>query len=303
MNRLHHLEVLVAVLETGTFSAAARRLDMGQPAVSKIIAQLETQLETRLFVRTTRGLAATEAAQACYPHARQALAAAEAAEQSARGLGQGLTGRLRISAPVTFARLHVIPCLGPFLEQHPQLEMDVVLDDRPIDLLQEGVDVAIRIGPLPDSSMTARHLLKGTRKVIATPAYFARHGRPRHPVDLGQRDCMVYAQGSGAAKSVFRRGSETVDVALNGRLRTQAAEGVRSAVLAGLGLAVVSSWMFAPELASGEVETALEDWQLPGVELSALFPAGRLPGLKAHRFIDYLSSRLQSNPMLNPATG
>ena len=298
MNRFNSMEVLVAVIETGSFSAAARRLDLGQPAVSKIVAQLEAHLGIRLFLRTTRGLAPTEAADAYYIHALQALAASESAEQAARDLGGGLAGRLRISAPTTFSRLHVIPALGPFLHRYPLLEIDVVLDDRPIDLLQEGIDVALRIGPQADSSMTARHLLKGPRQVLATPGYFARHGMPQHPDELAAHNCMVYAQGSGAGKTVFMHDGQPLEIDLQGRLRTNAAEGVRAAVLAELGLAVVSTWMFAPELASGQVVRALQSWSLPAVDLWAVFPAGRLPSLKARRFIDYLGEQLQGNPVL-----
>ncbi|MHC1479344.1 LysR family transcriptional regulator [Frateuria aurantia] len=298
MNRFNSMEVLVAVIEAGSFSAAARRLDMGQPAVSKAVAQLEAHLHTRLFIRTTRGLAPTDAAQAYYQHALQALQSSELAEQAARDLGHGLVGRLRISAPVTFARLHIVPVLGAFLAQHPGLEVDVVLDDRPIDLLQEGIDVAIRIGPLADSSMTARPLLSGVRKVIATPAYFARHGMPGHPSELPGHACVIYGQGSGVARAIFQREGESLELMLHGRLRTNAAEGVRAAVLSDQGLAVVSAWMFAPELAEARVVTALDAWTLPGIDLSAIFPAGRLPGLKARRFIDFLGAVLQRNEVL-----
>lgn len=293
MDRFNAMEILVAVIEAGSFSAAARRLDLGQPAVSKSIAQLEASLGTRLFVRTTRGLAPTEAARAYYSHARQALAAGEAAEQAARVAGSGLAGRLRISCPVTFARLHVIPLLAPLLAEYPALSIDVVLDDRHVDLLQEGVDLALRIGPLPDSSMIARRLASSPRRVIGAPAYFAAHGMPKAPADLQRHQCVIYAQGDSAERVVFLQGEQRVDVPLQGRLRINAAEGVRAAVIAGLGLAVVSEWMFAPELARGIVLPVLADWQLPWLDLWAVYPAGRLPSQKARVFADFIEQALR----------
>ena len=176
--------------------------------------------------------------------------------------------------------------------------MKVGREERRRDLRQERSDGAQRIERQADASMTARHLVGGPRQVRATPGYFARRGMPQHPDELAAHNCMVYAQGSGAGKTVFMHDGQPLEIDLQGRLRTNAAEGVRAAVLAELGLAVVSTWMFAPELASGQVVRALQSWSLPAVDLWAVFPAGRLPSLKARRFIDYLGEQLQGNPVL-----
>jgi DNA-binding transcriptional LysR family regulator len=158
MDRLAAMEAFVVVVDTGSFSAAARRLNVGQPTLSKMLAQLEERLGVKLLVRTTRGLTATEAGLNFYERARRSIEEADEAELAARGAGSGLTGRLRICAAVTFARIHLMPRLPEFLARHPELEMDVVLDDRNIDLVQEGIDVGLRMGRLADSSLTARRI-------------------------------------------------------------------------------------------------------------------------------------------------
>src|ERR1700733_3508776 len=158
MDRLAAMEAFVVVVDTGSFSAAARRLNVGQPAVSKLVAQLEDRLGVKLLVRTTRGLTATEAGLNFYERARRAIEEADEADLAARGAGRGLTGKLRVCATVTFARIHLMPRLPGFLSRHPDLEMEVVLDDRNVDLIQEGIDVALRMGQLADTALTARHI-------------------------------------------------------------------------------------------------------------------------------------------------
>lgn len=289
MDRLSVMETYVCVVETGSFSAAARRLDVGQPAVSKAIAQLEKRLGTRLLMRSTRGLTPTEAGEHFYEGARRTIANANEAELAARGSSEGFVGRLRVCAPVTFARLHVIPRLGGFLDAHPDLHVEVVLDDRPIDLLAEGIDVALRLGDPDDSSMTGRKLGEARRFVLGTPAYFARAGEPTVPADLAAHQSVVYAQAAGGSGAwTFRRRGEVASVALVSRMSVSAAEGVRAAVLADMGLAVGSEWMFAPELASGAVKVVLADWYLPTIALWAIYPSGRLASTKARAFVEFV---------------
>jgi DNA-binding transcriptional LysR family regulator len=292
MDRLAAMETFICAVETGSFSAAAKRLGVGQPAVSKSIASLEQTLGTRLLLRTTRGLTPTEAGQAYYDAARLTVDHANEADAAVRGVGVGLTGRLRISAATTFASLHVVPYLGPLLKQHPGLNIEVILDDRSVDLVEEGIDVSLRMGVLDDSSMTAKKIAQGRRRVIATPAYLACHGVPLHPRDLEEHQAVVYNRAGGGDTWLLRRGDETHSASVGGRLRVSAAEGVRAAVKANLGLAMASEWMFAPELASGEVVTVLDDWTLPPVDLWAVFPAGRMTSAKARVFVDYVAALL-----------
>ena len=295
MDRLGAMETFVRVLETGSFSAAARGLGVGQPAVSKSVAQLEERLGVRLLVRTTRGLSATEAGLAFLDRARRAIEEADEADLAARGAGAGLTGRLRVCAPVTFARLHVVPRLPAFLTLHPDLSMEVVLDDRSIDLVEEGIDLALRMGALEDSSLTARRLAAAPRLVVASPGYIERCGEPATPAALAGHEAVVYAQTVGGEAWSFRRDGAETSVRVTGRLRVTAAEGLRAAVLAGAGVAIASAWMFAPELASGEVRVLLREWSLPEVELWAVHPAGRRPSAKARAFAAFVEAQVRAS--------
>lgn len=288
MDRFQAMTTFVRVVDTGSFSAAARQLQIGQPAVSKLMAQLERQLQVRLLNRSTHGLSPTEAGLRYYERARASLQEAEEAELAARGAGRGLAGRLRVSAATTFARLHVVPHLPQFVAEHPQLEIDVILDDRVIDLVAEGVDVSLRMGALADSGAMAQKLASGPRAVIATPGYLARAGEPRSPAELAGHAAVVYSQ-LPSVWSFTREGSE-VSVAVHGRVRFSAAEGLRAAVLADMGLTVASEWMFTEELARGTVRRLLPEWRLPPIDLWAVYPSGRLASAKARQFASYVQA-------------
>ncbi|WP_180900484.1 LysR family transcriptional regulator [Martelella soudanensis] len=288
MDRLQAMTAFVRVVETGSFSGAARHIGVGQPAISKTIAQLEDRLQVRLLVRSTHGLTPTDAGVRFYERARMVIQEADEAELEARGAGAGLNGRLRVSAATTFARLLVVPRLPEFLARHPDLEIDIVLDDRVIDLVSEGIDVALRMGQLSDSSAVARRLAQGRRSVIATPAYLERAGIPSVPADLAVHEAIVYSQLENSW--MFRKDGTEASVAIRGRVRVSAAEGIRAAVLADMGLTVNSDWMFAPELETGAVIRALEDWELPPVDLWAVFPTGRLASAKARAFAEFVET-------------
>lgn len=291
MDRLTAMQTYVRVVERGSFSAAARDLRLGQPSVSRLVAQLEAAVGTRLLARSTRRVRVTEAGQAYYEAAVRALEAVDAAEGVARGLDQ-LSGRLRVCAPVTFARLHVVPRLRSFLEAHPDLSLDLVMDDRSIDLLREGIDVALRLGPQRDSALHARKLATVSRRLVAAPRYLEAHGRPRRPADVEAHAAVVYAQAEQEAWTFTRQGRRHT-VRPPTRLTFSAAEGVREAVIAGLGLTVASEWMFAPELAQGLVVPLLQEHQLGTVDCWAVFPAGRLPTARSKAFSDFVAGLLR----------
>lgn len=288
MDRFHAMLTFIRVVETGSFSAAARLLKLGQPAVSKAVAQLEQHLQARLLLRSTHGITPTEAGLRFYERARIAVDEADEAERAARDASVGLTGRLRVSAATTFARLHVVPHLAGFLERHPELAVEMVLDDRPIDLLAEGVDLSLRMGALPDSSLVARKLATGRRAVIATPQYLAQAGRPLVPADLLRHETIVHSQLVNDWR--FHRAGTEVSVVPRGRLQISAAEGIRAAILAHLGLTIASEWMFAPELSDGTAVRLLDEWSLPDIDLWAVFPTGRLATAKARAFADFVAS-------------
>jgi len=286
MDRFQAMTAFVRVVETGSFSAAARQIGVGQPAISKTIAQLEDRLQVRLLIRSTHGLTPTNAGLRFFERARTAVQEAEEAELEAKGAGAGLSGRLRICAATTFSRIMILPHLSQFMDSHPELEVDVILDDRVIDLVSEGIDVALRMGDLADSSAVARKLATGRRSVIATPAYLEEYGMPLVPADLATHQAVVYTQ-LGNSWTFTRQGTEA-SVGITGRARFSAAEGIRTAVLAHMGLAVASDWMFAPELADGTVQRVLNDWDLPPIDLWAVFPTGRLASAKARAFADFV---------------
>jgi DNA-binding transcriptional LysR family regulator len=293
MDRLFAMETFVRVIEAGSFSGAATQLRVGQPAVSKTIAQLEDRLGVRLLVRSTHGLTPTEAGRNFYERAKRSIEEAEEAELAARGASAALAGRLRIFAPVTFARLQIMPRLPVFFADYPALEVDLVLEDRHVDLIEAGIDVALRLGRQPDSTLTARKIAECQAVVVGAPGYLDAMGTPRTPTDLQAHQAIIYDQRQGGEVWTFRRGSAEVAVTVNGRVRVSAAEGVREAVFASLGLSIgASEWMFTPELKSGVVQAVLTDWCLPTVELWAVFPAGRQASAKARAFAAFMEDQL-----------
>jgi DNA-binding transcriptional LysR family regulator len=295
MDRLTAMETFVRVIEAGSFSVAARQLRIGQPAVSKMIAQLEDRLGVRLLLRSTHGLMPTEAGRNFYERAKRAIEEAEEAESAARGAASALSGRLRVLAAVTFGRLHVVPLLPKFLAEHPALEIDVLLQEGPVDLVGAGIDVALRMTPLHELAPVGRKIGRTRRRVLGTPAYFAANGVPRSPADLASYQSIVYEQKQGGPTWNFRKANAECAVTLAGRVHVNAAEGVREGVLAGLGLAIASEWMFPSELAAGSVASVLDDWLLPEVELWAIFPTGRQASAKARTFVRFIERHFSND--------
>lgn len=301
MCRLREMEMFVRVVQTGSFSAAARDFRIGQPAISKMIAGLEGRLNARLLIRSTRRLCPTEAGLAFYERALRTMTEADEAEAVARGAGAGLEGPLRICAPVTFARMHLVPTLGAFLECYPKLQLELVMEDRAIDLIAENIDVALCWGTPKDSTLVARKLTQAERLVVASPAYLARRGVPQTPADLVEHDAIVYNQSSGGEEWRFRRGTSETSVRIQRRLTFSAAEGVRAAVFAGQGFAISPRWLFAPELESGEVISVLDEWSLPPIDLWVIFPSARLTSTKARTFMKWFEKMLSASPLIRPA--
>ena len=294
MDRLAAMEAFVRVIEAGSFTGAAQQLHVGQSAVSKTIAQLEDRLGVRLLLRSTHGLTLTEAGHNFYDRAKRTIEEAEQAEAAARGDGATLQGRLRVSAPVTFARLQVIPRLPVFLTSHPSLDIDVILDDVDVDPVESGVDIALRLGDLGDSALTARKVGESRALVVGANSYFEAHGVPQTPAELAGHQAVIYEhRRTGGATWIFRQGSTEVTVTVSGRLRVSAAEGVREGVLAGLGVSIGGSeWLFSPELRSGAVVSVLQDWSLPSVGLWTVFPTGRQASAKARAFARFIEQQI-----------
>jgi DNA-binding transcriptional LysR family regulator len=294
MDRLAALEIFVGVVDAGSFSAVARRQRIGQPAVSKAVVQLEEWLGVSLLMRSTRSVVPTEAGRIFYERAKRTIEEADEAVVAARGTASGLSGKLRVSTSICFGRLDVIPNLSAFLAENPDLDVELVLDDRNVDLVNEGIDVALRMGAMPDSNMTMRQIAEGRRLVVATPAYLQRHGTPTSPGDLINHQAIIYTRGGGESWT-FRKANAEVSVVLQGRLKVTQAEGLREAVICDMGLTVASEWLFSSELRSGKVVAVLEDWALPTTSLSAVYPTGRLASTKARAFVSFVE-RFMTRP-------
>jgi DNA-binding transcriptional LysR family regulator len=295
MDRLAALEIFVRVVDTGSFSAVARSQRIGQPAVSKAVVQLEEWLGVSLLLRSTRNVVPTEAGRIFYERAKRTIEEADEAVVAARGSASSLSGKLRVSASVCFGRLHVIPNLSVFLAEHPDLEVELVLDDRYVDLVNEGIDVALRTGSMPDSNMTARRIAECRCVVVATPAYLQRHGTPKSPDELISHQAIIYTRRDGGDSWTFRKANAEVPVVLQGQLKVTQGEGLREAVNYDMGFAVALEWLFSPELKSGKVVTILDDWTLPRGNLSAVYPTGRLASAKARAFVAFVE-RFMARP-------
>lgn len=290
---LDDLALFATVVEAGSLSAAARRLRLSKAAVSDRLRRLEERLGARLLDRSTRRLSPTEAGRAAYDHARRMVEAGEAAARAAGSLHEEARGLLRIAAPTTFAPLHLAPLLPEFLAAHPDLRIELVLAPGASDLLAEGLDLAVRIGPLADSRLTARRLGRSRVLLTASPAYLARRGRPEAPTALPAHDLLAFTplgrQGEWALKGP---GRTTAAVAFQPRLACDDGETLLQAALAGLGIAALPDWMVAAPLAERRLETVLPGWGADPVPIHALHAGGRQPAAKIRRFVDCLAERL-----------
>lgn len=293
MDRLLWMHCYARAVETGSFSAVARELDIGQPNVSRHIASLESHLGARLLHRSTRRLRLTPEGERYYAEVRRALDAIAEAESNVRGEAHP-AGLLRVACPVALARFKLLPLVRPFLAQYPLIELDLQIADRKIDLIEEGVDVAVRVGELGDSSLRARPLGTARRLCVASPAYLAARGRPQTPSDLRNHNCILYSLL--ATGSVWPFEGQPVEV--QGNFRVNSPEGVRSAVLEGLGIGLMPSWLFDDALARGQVVEVLKDWPVPSLPISALYPARRLLPRRASVFMDFLATAFAADGTL-----
>jgi DNA-binding transcriptional LysR family regulator len=290
-DRLLALRTFVRTAHSGSFSRAGRELGLSQPSISRILAQLESEVGARLLVRTTRAVALTEAGADYLARIEPLLSALEEADHAARGTGE-LRGLLRIALSSSFGVREVIPRLPKFLERHPALRIDLSINDQRQDLVADGVDVALRLGVLSDSSAVARKIGEAPRVVVASPAYLQRRGRPRDPADLAAHVVIVGPGGTSLNAWTFLRDGRRLSVRVEGRLTTPANEGAVADAVAGLGVTLTSTWGCRAEIERGDLVPLLEDWEMDPVEAHALFPAGRAASPAARAFVDYLAPQL-----------
>lgn len=290
-DRLTALRLFVRVARSGSFSAAARAENLSQPSVSRIIAGLERDIGAALLRRSTRSVSLTEAGADYLLRVERLLADLDAADQAARGDGV-LRGMLHMALSTSFGVREVVPRLPAFLAEHPQLRIELAMTDRRQDLVGEGIDLALRLGDLADSSAIAVRLAESRRVIVAAPAYLAARGRPLIPADLARHDVIAGPGQPNAARWEFRKGSRGVTVRIEGRVVVAANEGATACAVAGLGIAAMSAWGCGQELADGRLETLLDDWPLPPVVLHALLPQARAASPAARAFIDWFRAAL-----------
>lgn len=299
MDRLTAMEVFVRIVETGSFSAVARDLDMTQPTVSKQLTALERQLKTRLLNRTTRQLSLTEAGSAYYESSKRIIDAVREAEGNLGQLQTELTGVLRINTSIGLGQVYIAPMVLKFQAQHPGLSIDLSYSDRFVDLVEEGIDVAIRVGRLNDSSLAARRIGSAARSVIATPAYLEKHGEPKVPQDLSTgHNCLLYAYLSTGNEWTFHGPEGEIRVKVSGNFRSNNGEAIRQWVFADRGIAVSPDWLILKELEDGRLKAILTEFAPPPAEIHAVYPSARHVSAKVRVVTEFLRSEFQTLPIL-----
>ena len=294
MDRLESMTTLLAAVEAGSLSAASRKLGMPLATVSRKVSELEAHLKTRLVNRTSRRLTLTDAGRSYVAACKRILGEIEEAEHAATGEYQSPRGDLTITAPIVFGRRHLLPVVLEFLKAYPEIDIRMMLADRVVNLLDEHVDLAVRIGELPDSSLIATRL--GAISVItcASPAYFAKHGLPSRPGDLRSHDCITFAGLMSAEAWRFMSGKSETTVPVHSRLVVNTAEAAIDAAIASIGITRVLSYQAAHAIDAAELALALEDFEPEASPVSLVQTSQALLPLKVRAFRDFATPRLKA---------
>ncbi|MBW3567411.1 MAG: LysR family transcriptional regulator [Proteobacteria bacterium] len=294
MDRISDLAVFVAVIEQGSFTAAAEHLALSKAAVSKYVSRLEKRLGARLMNRTTRRLTLTEAGQALFDRASVAIADLEAAESDVVALTGTPRGRLRMTVPTHFGEVFLAPLLAGFRQRYPDVELDLDLDNRIVDLVQEGFDLGIRITQLGPSSLVARKLAEVRMVTVASPVYFAARGTPATPSELREHECLIYGLDRTPGEWRFRRGLDRlISVHVHGNFRCNNDGTLKRAALDGMGILRFPELFVEKELREGTLVAVLEEFEMQTLALSAVFPTRRNLAPKVRVFVDYLAEQFR----------
>lgn len=297
MDRLGNMEAFVRVAEAKSFSEAARRLRSSKSLVSRQVAALETELGVRLFHRTTRSLSLTEEGRGYHAQVTRILSEIEEANMSVSQSQAAPRGRLRVSAPMSFGILHLAPAIRDFLTRYPEVELDLSLNDRYVDVVDEGFDLAIRIGRLADSSLVARRLARHRMILCASPDYLKQHGAPNDPADLKQHQCLCYSTNSLVPEWHFvTKDGKRWPVPIDGRLHANNGDVLRSAALQGLGIAYLPSFIVGPDLQAATLVSLLSEFVPTDTAIHAVYPHTRHLSPKVRAFIDFLGERFGPRP-------
>lgn len=291
MDRLQGMEVFVRVAEQGSFSAAAQQLGLSKSVVSKHITSLEERLGVRLINRTTRRLALTEVGAVYRDYCARIVEEIEEAELTASAHSVEPRGRLKVNAPMTFGFRNLSPLLPAFLARHPGIEVELTLNDRVVDLLEEGFDVAVRIGELADSTLIARRLATARNICAASPRYLETAGTPAEPADLMRRNCLVYNLRRQPGEWAFMRDGQRVAVRVSGSLKANNGDALRVAACEALGIVQLPDFIIGDDLEAGRLVPVLTDWEGPPIPIHAVFPPQRHPSAKLRAFVDFLVER------------
>lgn len=297
MDRFADMQMFVKLVETGSISGAADRLDIAKSAVSRRLAELETRLDVQLFQRTTRRMNLTDSGRSFYERCQRILADVDEAELAVSQAHGALSGKLRVALPLSFGLLHLTPLINEFAADHPQLAFELDFNDRQIDLMQEGFDVAIRIARLADSSLIARRLAPIRHAVSASPAYLAQHGTPRTPADLAQHACLGYSNLANPGVWTFqdRHGAPgSVEVPIT--LKANNGDFLCQAAIAGQGVVMHPTFYLAESIRSGKLVPILTDYQWPVLAAYAVYPPTRHLSTRVRAFVDFLAEKFGGEP-------
>jgi DNA-binding transcriptional LysR family regulator len=296
MDRLAALELFVRVVEAGSFSAAARERRLSQPAASKQVAALERSLGVRLLARTTRKVTPTDEGLAYYERAREAVQALREAGAAVRTRDASLGGTLHVATSVGFGRVTIAPHVAGFLAAHPRLAIELHMADAYVDLVREGIDVAVRVGELRDDGLIARRIGTSERVVVAAPSYLERHAEPTAPQDLSTHNCVVYTGLATADRWPFEAADGVEHVAVRGNLRCSSGEGVLGAVLAGAGITCAPLWQVGPEIAARRLKRLLPRHRPLPLPIHAVWPTSRRLSPRVKAFVDHLEASFARCP-------
>jgi len=296
MDHLAGIAVFSRVAERGSFTAAARDLGLSKSAVSKQVARLEERLGARLLHRTTRRLHLTEVGQAYFERARRIVTDAEEAELAVTRLHAEPRGTLKINAPMSFGIAHLAPAIPEYMALYPDVRIDLSMNDRQLDLIEDGFDLGIRIGRLADSSLIARRLAPCRLAVAATRAYWDKHGRPDHPRDLADHACMVYDHLAAPGDWTFQEDGVDFSIRVDGPLKSNNGEALLAAVLAGQGVILQPTFLCGPATCGGQLEEVLAGYTLTDIFVNAIWPGNRHLSAKVRTFVDFLVQRFGPVP-------
>jgi DNA-binding transcriptional LysR family regulator len=293
MQQLEGIMAFVTVVDEGGFSPAARRLGVAKSTISKRIRSLEDRLGARLLNRTTRSQSLTEVGAAYYERCSAIVDAAREAEAAVTHQQTTPHGRLRLSAPMSFGQRYLDPVIAEFLRGHPNAELELDLDDRTIDVVDEGYDLAIRIGSISESSLVMRELLSSRFCIVASPGYLAKRGSPHTPDELFEHDCLLYSYQRSGDSWRFDGPDGPLQVRVTGRMRANNGDALAQAASAGLGLALLPDFIVEREISAGRLCTVLDDWCQQRVAVHAVYPHNRHLSAKVRVFVDLLEAHLR----------